>query len=162
MAIAKKDFKNMEGHLLVRKITIFIVSLLAVSCTVLKTPCPCDAPEVIVANGKEILINAEVVRKDVEGHGNISIQVWLTTTDKSAFPTELTIGDYYIRPSDLSHDAYEGSFESQVPDLYNGIITLKTALGPDWKKGEMTDVAVQLIDGKGKILFIKKDKVEIK
>jgi hypothetical protein len=162
MVFAIKAVKDMEGHLLMRKITYLIITFLVVSCTVLKTPCPCDAPEVIVVNGKEIMINAEVVRKDADGNGNLHIQVWLTTSDKSDFPTDLTIGNYYIRPSDLSHDAYEGSFENQVPDLSSGTISLKTALGPDWKKGEMTDVAVQLIDGKGKILFIKKDKVEIK
>jgi hypothetical protein len=145
-----------------RHIIFFMIGLLTVSCTVLKTPCPCDAPEVIVADGKEIIISTEVARKDVEERGTLDIQVWLTTTDKSAFPTNLTIGNYYIRPSDLSHDAYEGSFENQAPDIPGGIISLKTVLGPDWKKGELIDVAVQLIDAKGRTLFIKKDKVEIK
>lgn len=144
-----------------RHIVFFWIVILAVSCASMKTICPCDAPEVIVAEGKEITINAEVTRCDVDGKGKLKIRVWLTTTDKSTFPTNLTIGNYYIRPSDLSHDAYEGNFENKKADLQSGLWMIETALGPDWKKGESIDVAVQLFDSKGKTLFIKKDKVEI-
>lgn len=141
---------------------LLISVLITAGCAALRTPCPCDAPEAMILEGKEITVNAEVERHESDGTGRLTIRAMLVTADRSAFPTAITIGSFYIRPSDLSHDAFEGSFELQSSDREGGVWVGETNHGPDWRQGELTDVAVQLTDRKGRVFFLKKDNVVVK
>jgi len=85
----------------------------------------------------------------------------LTTTDHSTLPTNFEAKSYYLRSSNLVHAAFEAKFTTKNTDFAKGIMELEAINAPRWGKGELVDVAVHLIDSRGKVHFVKKDAVPV-
>ena len=135
--------------------------LIIAGCTVTKTICPCEAPEVIRMGEKEIGISARISRNDTIKSGGMSVKIWLTTTDHTALPTNFVADSYYLRSSNLKRAAFEGKFTRINTDSAKVVMELEANNAPRWDQGELVDVAVHLVDNRGKIHFLKKDALSI-
>ena len=135
------------------------------SCATTRLPCPCEASSVILLDGTELHIQAEVVLQssstDSSGEG-IQITAQITTVGGQPLPAGLHAEVYAIRPSDMSFDGYESSFDKESTDIKGGFMELTAVSGPDWKPGTPVDLAIRLGDGKGNKKYIKEDKIVIR
>ena len=82
--------------------------------------------------------------------------IWPTTTDKTFLPANFKADYYYLRSSNLSRNAYEEKFTRINTDSIKGIMELEATNAPPWELGEFVDIAVNLIDSRGKEHFLKK------
>lgn len=130
-------------------------------CTVTKTICPCEAPEIIRLGKKEIEINAQISLIDTTASSKMKVIIWLTTPDHTTLPTNFEADYYYLRSSNLVRDAFEGKFTRKNTDFDKGIMELEATNAPHWEKGELVDIAVHLVDSHGKIHFLKKDALPV-
>ncbi|NEW83123.1 MAG: hypothetical protein GZ094_12250 [Mariniphaga sp.] len=135
--------------------------LILAGCTVSKTICPCEAPEIIRLGEKEVEINAQISLIDTMSSGAMKVKIWLTTTDHTTLPANFKADYYYLRSSNLDRDAFEGKFTTINTDFNKGIMELEAINAPRWGKGEFVDVAVHLTDSRGKVHFVKKDAVPV-
>lgn len=143
------------------KLSGFLSILILAGCAVSKTICPCEAPEIIRLGEKEIEINAQISLMDTMDSGAMKVKIWLTTVDHTTLPTNFEADSYYLRSSNLARYAFEGKFTSTNTDITKGIMELEAINAPRWGKNELVDVAVHLIDSRGKVHFVKKDAVPI-
>jgi len=143
------------------KLLGFLFILILAGCTVSKTICPCEAPEIIRLGEKEIEINAQISLIDTMSSGAMKVKIWLTTTDHTTLPTNFEADSYYLRSSNLARDAFEGKLTTTNTDFTKGIMELEAINAPRWGKDELVDVVVHLIDSRGKVHFVKKDAVPI-
>ena len=135
--------------------------LIIAGCAVTKTICPCEAPEVIRMGEKEIEISARISLTDTATPGGMSVKIWLTTTDHTTLPTNFVADSYYLRSSNLKRAAFEGKFTRINTDSAKVVLELEANNAPRWDQGEFVDVAVHLVDNRGKIHFLKKDTLTI-
>ena len=133
-----------------------LIVLVTTACNVSKTICPCEAPEVIRLSDKEIEIKAQISLIDSTTSGKMKVLIWLTTTDHTSLPTNFKADYYYLRSSNLTRDAFEGKFTRINTDYAKGIMELEATNAPLWEQGELVDIAVHLIDSRGKVHFLKK------
>ena len=140
---------------------IFLSNLILTSCTVSKTMCPCEAPEIIRLGEKEIEINALISLTDTTDSVGMKVKIWLTTADHTTLPANFKADYYYLRSSNITRDAFEGKFTAINTDFAKGIMVLETNNAPCWDTGELVDVAVHLTDSRGKVHFLKKDAVPV-
>lgn len=138
----------------------FLSILILAGCTVSKTICPCEAPEIIRLGENEIEINAQI-SIDTMSSGAMKVKIWLTTTDHTTLPTNFEADSYYLRSSNLARAAFEGKFTTKNTDFAKGFMELEAINAPRWGKGELVDVAVHLTDSRGKVHFVKKDAVPV-
>lgn len=143
------------------KLSYLLTILIFTACTVTKTICPCEAPEIIRLGDKEIEINAQIVLNDTIASRGMKIKIRLTTPAHTTLPTNFEADYYYLRSSNLARGAFEGKFTSINTNLAEGIMELEADNAPGWGKGELVDVAVHLLDSHGKVHFLKKDAVPI-
>lgn len=145
--------------------SIIISGLLTVvifaACSLTKTICPCEAPEVIRLGDKEIEIKAQVSLIDTAPSSKMKVLIWLTTVDHTTLPANFKADYYYVRSSNLSRDAFEGKFTRINTDTIKGIMELEATNAPRWEPGEFVDVAVHLVDSRGKVHFLKKGDLPI-
>jgi len=140
---------------------ILLSILILTSCTVSKTMCPCEAPEIIRLGEKEVEINAQISLIDSTSFGGMKVKISLTSSDHTTLPTNFKVDYYYLRSSNLARDAFEGKFTAVNTDFAKGIMVLETNNAPRWNTGELVDVAVHLTDSHGKVHFLKKDGVPV-
>ncbi len=143
------------------KLACLLTVLILTACTVTKTICPCEAPEVIRLGDKEIEINAQIILIDTIASGGMKVKILLTTPARTTLPTNFEADYYYLRSSNLSRDAFEGKFTSINTNSAEGIMELEANNAPVWGNGELVDVAVHLTDSHGKVHFLKKDAVPV-
>ena len=143
------------------KILGLLTFIVVIGCTVTKTICPCEAPAILKIGMSEIEINAQIFLIDSTSSKGMKVNIWLTTTDHTSFPINLETDYYYLRSSNLVRAAIEGKFTSINTDFANGIMELEIKNFPTWNSGELIDVAVHLIDSRGKKYFIKRDSLPI-
>ena len=140
--------------------SIRLACLLAVvifaACSVAKTICPCEAPEIIRIGEKEIQINANISLIDTTASSKMKVIILLTTLDQTSFPPNINADYYYLRSSNLARNAYEGKFTKVNTDSVKGIMKLEVTNAPYCEQGELVDIAVHLVDSRGKIHFLKK------
>lgn len=137
-------------------LSCLLTVIVLATCTVSKTICPCEAPEIIRLGGKEIEIKAHISLIDTTASSKMKVMIWLTTTDQTSLPTNFKADYYYLRSSNLKRDAFEGKFTMINNDSIKGIMELEATNAPHWEKGELVDIAVHLIDSRGKVHFLKK------
>ena len=138
-----------------------LILLIVAGCMVSKTICPCEAPEVIRLGEKEIEISAQISMTDTTALSGMSVKIWLSTLDHTTLPTNFKADYYYLRSSNLARAAFEGKFTRTNTDLAKGIMELEANNVPRWDQSELVDIAVHLIDSRGKIHFLKKDTLSI-
>lgn len=139
------------------KLSCFLTVLILTACTVTKTICPCEAPEVIRFGNKEIEINAQISMIDTTtASGGMKVTIWLSTIDHTNLPVNFKPDYYYLRSSNLKRNAFEGKFGSINTDSIKGIMELEAIDAPRWAQDELVDVAVHLVDSRGKVHFLKK------
>ena len=143
------------------KLVVLLFFSVLTSCTVTKKICPCEAPEIIRLGEKEIEINALISLTDTTDSVGMKVKIWLTTADHTTLPANFKADYYYLRSSNLAHEAFEGKFATINTDFAKGIMVLETNNAPRWDTGELVDVAVHLTDSHGKIHFLKKDAVPV-
>jgi hypothetical protein len=144
------------------KLSCLLTVLIFTACTVTKTICPCEAPEVIRLEDKAIEINAQIVLNDTIASAGMKVKILLTTLYHTALPVNLRADYYYLRSSNLARNAFEGKFTSLNTNLAEGIMELEADNAPGWGNGELVDIAVHLLDSRGKIHFLKKDAVPVR
>ena len=135
--------------------------VILIGCTVTKTICPCEAPEIIRLGKKEIQINAQVSLIDTTTSGRMKIKIWLTTLDHTTLPGDFKADYYYLRSSNLARAAFEGKFTRTSTDTIKGILELEASDAPHCDQNELVDVAVHLIDIHGRTHFLKKGSLPI-
>ena len=138
------------------KISGLIAVIILGACTVTKTICPCEAPEIIRLGNKEVEINAQISLIDTTESCRMNVKIWLTTPDHTTLPTNFVADYYYLRSSDLVRDAFEGKFIQVNIDSTKEIMELEAIDAPHWEQGELVDVAVHMVDSRGKVHFLKK------
>ena len=119
------------------KISVFLSVLILSACTVTKTICPCEAPEVIRLGDKEIEINAQVSLIDTTASSKMRVIIRLTTIDHSTLPANFEADSYYLRSSDLVRDAFEGKLIKKNSDHADEIMELEAIDAPHWRQGEL-------------------------
>ena len=142
-------------------ISWLLILITLASCAVSKTICPCEAPEIIRMGEKEIEINAQISLIDTTSSSKMKVIIWLTTPDHTKLPTNFEADYYYLRSSNLAREAFEGKFTKINIDLAKGIMELEATNAPHWEKDELVDIAVHLVDSRGKIHFLKKDALPV-
>ncbi len=143
------------------KLLLFLPILVLSCCTVTKTICPCEAPEIIRLGEKVIEINAQISLIDTMVSGGMKVKIWLTTSDNTALPSNFEADSYYLRSSNLNRDAFEGKFTTINTNSAKGVMELEAINAPRWDKDELVDVAVHLTDSRGKVHFVKKGAVPV-
>lgn len=138
-----------------------LIVIILTACTVTKTICPCEAPEIIRLGKKEIQINAQVSLIDTTASGKMKIIIWLTTLDHTTLPADFKADYYYLRSSNLARAAFEGKFTRTSTDTIKGIMELEASDAPRCEQTELVDVAVHLVDSHGKTHFLKKGSLPI-
>ena len=138
------------------KLSGLITLIIFTACTVSKTICPCEAPEIIRIGEKEIEINANISLIDTTTSSKMKVIIFLTTLDQTSFPANIEADYYYLRSSNLARNAYEGKFTKINTDSVKGIMKLEVTNAPYCEQGELVDIAVHLVDSRGKIHFLKK------
>jgi hypothetical protein len=139
---------------------LLIVAILT-GCTVTKTICPCEAPEIIRLGKKEIQINAQVSLIDTTTSGRMKIKIWLTTLDHTTLPVDFKADYYYLRSSNLARVAFEGKFSRYSTNTIKGIMELEASDAPHCEQTELVDIAVHLVDSHGKTHFLRKGALPI-
>jgi len=139
-----------------------IAFLFLAGCTVSKTICPCEAPEIIRLGDKQVEINARVFLTDTTATRKMKVTIWLATTDETPLPSHFNADSYYLRSANLSREAFEGKLLVLKTDSAKGKMELETIDAPLWLKGELVDVAVHIVDSHGNVHFIKKDALPVK
>ena len=141
------------------KVLLLMLALLAGSCAVQKTICPCDAPSRLLLEGSELELTGEAERPSDTSAMVLELQ--LAALNQSILPQGIVVREYFIRPSDLSFEAARGVFEEQVYDASASLLLLRTRDAPKWPAGISIDIAVHFTDRQGKSFFLKVDKVII-
>ena len=139
----------------------FLFTLILSGCAVSKSICPCEAPEIVRIGENVIEINARIMLTDTAGLSGMNVKIWLTTSNHATLPANFAADYYYLRSSNLSRSAFEGKFTTANTNFVNGMMELEANNAPLWGKDELVDVAVHLIDKRGKVHFIKKDAVPV-
>jgi hypothetical protein len=144
-----------------KKYTGLLIAIILTACTVTKTICPCEAPEIIRLGNKEIEINAQVSLIDTTTSGKMKIKIWLTALDHTTLPANFKADYYYLRSSNLARAAFEGKFSDTSTDSIKGIMELEAFDAPHCEQTELVDIAVHLVDSHGKTHFLKKGALPI-
>jgi len=138
------------------KLSGLLTAIIITACTVTKTICPCEAPEVIRIGEKEIEISAFISLIDTTASSKLKVMIWLTTLDQTTLPANIVADYYYLRSSNLARDAFEGKFSRINTDSVRGIMELEVTNAPHCDQVELVDIAVHLVDSRGKVHFLKK------
>ena len=142
---------------------IFLILLCWGCTTAQQVICPCDAPEQILLDNHMLTFSAEAVIDNQSAKPSITLSVTLFTLDKTSFPEGATIGEFYIRSTVPSREAYRGRFVNLAIDREAGVaVCTAQNLPAKWVLGEQIDIAVGLIGPNGVIQFIKKEKITIR
>jgi hypothetical protein len=144
-----------------KKYTCLLIVAILTGCTVTKTICPCEAPEIIRLGKKEIQINAQVSLIDTTTSGRMKIKIWLTTLDHTTLPVDFKADYYYLRSSNLARVAFEGKFSRYSTNTIKGIMELEASDAPHCEQTELVDIAVHLVDSHGKTHFLRKGALPI-
>jgi hypothetical protein len=144
-----------------RKLSGFLMVFILIACTVSKTICPCEAPEIIRLGKTMIEINVQISFADTTASGKMKVLIWLTTLDHAALPANFKADYYYLRSSNLTRPAFEGKFSRISADPVKGIMELEASDAPRCGQSELMDIAVHLVDSHGKIHFLKKGALHI-
>jgi hypothetical protein len=144
-----------------RKLSGFLMVFILIACTVSKTICPCEAPEVIRLGKTAIEINAQISFPDTTASSKMKVMIWLTALDHAALPANFEADYYYLRSSNLTRPAFEGKFSRINADPVKGIMELEASDAPRCGQSELVDIAVHLVDSHGKIHFLRKAALHI-
>jgi len=144
-----------------KKYAGLLIVFILTACTVSKTICPCEAPEIIRLGKKEIEINAQISLIDTVTSDKMKVMIWLTTLDHTSLPANFKADYYYLRSSNLTRAAFEGKFSRMSTDTAKGIMELEASDAPRCGQKELIDVAVHLVDSRGKVYFLKKGSLPI-